>query len=176
MPTFGNTNVETTQSGQNTNTVVPCKFTCPESGFLQKITQRLIGFSGTSTTQDVKMHLYADNAGVPGAWIASSTNSFAIAGNSAEAWYDFTFSNEALVATPYWLSPHYGDAPTRIALLYNPTTGTIVYDNTVTYPTPDDPFGTPTGSFTWLVSIYATYAAAPGDNPPIGYLGRGAGW
>jgi hypothetical protein len=108
--------------------------------------------------------IYANNAGEPGAWIAS-TQDVSISDN-LQAWTDFTFASPVhLTPGTYWLVCH-GSATANGFDVRNTGSLSISRQNTDTFVGgAADPFGSSTYNGTRTHSIYATYTcAAPGNN------------
>jgi len=108
--------------------------------------------------------IYANNAGEPGAWIAS-TQDVSISDN-LQAWKDFTFASPVhLTPGTYWLVCH-GSATANGFDVRNTGSLSISRQNEDTFVGgAADPFGSSSYNGTRTHSIYATYTcAAPGNN------------
>jgi len=157
--TFGNTAVEPTkQFAEPDGRLICAKFSSPAARRLASVTTRLVGKSGASTEQLVRLAVYADAAGLPGALVAVSANQHSIRGDAAEAWYEFTFGGEQLAAADYWLTQFYGPAGSHVGPVYNATGGTVRWrESPSAFPAPPDPLPAPTSTLSWRMSIYAAY-------------------
>ena len=139
------------------------QFTLSEQATLDTLSAYLDGNGGASGWQDVKMALYRDAGGVPGALVAQSqAPGRTIEAGSSARWYTFPTTNAPLQPGVYWIvllsgggsgegsgTPgvvrDYGDGPADW------------YGNANTFPAgASNPFGTGTASGGTL-SVYASF-------------------
>ena len=149
--TFGRTDTGNTTQGYSANQKAGNIFTCGATGSLSKLTVRM---KRNSTSGKVRLALYADSSGAPGALIAQTQETTV---TTTTAWYDFPFLAGAYPSvvngTSYWLAVLTDEAYT---LRVNNTTGTINY-NTDTYSDGfANPFGTPSTTASRQICIYAS--------------------
>lgn len=107
--TLGQTTVGTVPSaGMTADMKRGSKFTLAEAGTLSSFSAYLDGLGGASGTQNVRVVLYRDASGVPGAKVAESTT-VSIASGAAASWVTFPAA-QAAVLDPgaYWLVLHTG--------------------------------------------------------------------
>jgi hypothetical protein len=122
------------------------------------------GVAGTTGTQHVRMEIYNDSSGVPGALLASSGERV-IPGGMVAAWVHFTVPQTSLAAGSYWIVIHSGDTG-GVARDYGGSTAGNWYGNADTYSDgASNPFGTGTTG-TGPLAVYATYI------PPANNFGR----
>lgn len=160
MSTFGDTGTTGAYSGQSSGNIVVCKFPLSEAASVTKLTAEITG-AASAGSQVLRGLIYADAAGVPGALkgaIGTEVSFTSTVSNVAAV--DLPFSSPiALAAGNYWLGMMWGAANlfaglTQVAGVANQ----VKFINTgLTYPTPPDPFGTPSGSLAWIVRVFATY-------------------
>jgi hypothetical protein len=106
---FGRTTVATmASSGLNGDYKRASKVTMPKTGWLVDLEAYLDGLGGVSGSQQVKLVIYRDNNGAPGAKVAESGTRSLASGSSA-GWKSFSVSSRPLL-TPgdYWLAIHTG--------------------------------------------------------------------
>ena len=131
------------------------KFTLSETGTLLSLSAYLDGSGGTAGSQNVRLALYRDSSGVPGAKVAETT-AMAIASGTAAGWVTFAAPQTPLSAGTYWIVIHTGGTA---GIVRNVGDGTANwYGNADTYSDgASDPFGTGSAG-TGTLSVYATYA------------------
>jgi hypothetical protein len=143
--------------GMGANRKRASKFTMTENGQLLSMWAYLDGNGGVVTgDQEVRLVLYRDNGGVPGAKVAESTTKWFAPGAPA-AWRSFTMPEVPLTAGNYWIAVFTGvDAGVVRNYADGSTVNWIINDDTFLGGA-SDPFGgnTTTGSVT--LSVYATY-------------------
>src|SRR5581483_3953249 len=102
--TFGRTTIGSTPGGgMSANYTRGTQFTAPQSGILTGLSAYLDGNGGAAGFQDVRMALYQDSNGVPGARVAQSSSSRITAGMPPQ-WINFTTPETAITAnTKYWI-------------------------------------------------------------------------
>jgi len=114
-----------------------------------------------SSTAKVKGVIYADNAGEPGAMVASTNEK----GFVAVAWNVFTFASPVTLAPGYyWLGLISDTALTSYGAA---TTGTNRYNNDTYSDGPSNPFGTPATSTTERPIYAAVFSADTPDKLSI---------
>jgi hypothetical protein len=91
------------------------RFTLGEKGTLLNLSAYLDGGGGPSGVQNLRMVLYRDNSGVPGALVAQSS-ALTVAAGSSPRWVYFPAPAAALNPGTYWIMIHSGatSAVTRI--------------------------------------------------------------
>ncbi len=143
--------------GLSANRKRASKFTMAENGQLLSLWAYLDGNGGVVTDdQEVRLVLYRDNGGVPGAKVAESTTKWFAPGAPAN-WRSFTVPEVPLTAGNYWIAIFSG-VDAGVVRNYAQASGVnwIINDDTFAGGAAD-PFGgnTTTGSVT--LSVYATY-------------------
>jgi hypothetical protein len=154
--TFGRTTVATVPSaGMTADRKRASKFVLSELGTLLRFRAYLDGQGGGTGSQAVKVVLYRDNAGLPGAKVAESSQVNVSAGTAA-AWINFPATATRLDPGTYWVA------------LFTGTTATIArnfgdgannwYGNTDTYSDgAANPFGAGnTGTGTMSLQVIYT--------------------
>jgi hypothetical protein len=152
---FGRTTVAaSTSSGMSADYKRGTPFTLLESGTLTSFSAYLDGNGGASGSQDVRMDLYQDSGGVPGALVAQSRPVIINAGMTPQ-WIHFTAAHTTLAAGTYWIVLHTGNVQ-GVARNYGD-------GSTSWYAAPDafwdgasPQFGTGSTGTTTL-SVYASY-------------------
>jgi hypothetical protein len=92
--------------GMNANQKRASRFSLSERGRLRELSAYLNGNGGASGSQVLKLVLYADNGGVPGAKVAESNERTVNAGDAAK-WFSFslTTANQKLLNPgSYWIA------------------------------------------------------------------------
>lgn len=106
---FGRTSIATSSSaGMAAHRQRGSKFELNEKATLLRFAAYLDGAGGVAGTQSVRMALYRDNAGLPGALVAQSPVA-TIAAGSTGRWVSFSAPPTALVPGAYWITIHTGD-------------------------------------------------------------------
>ena len=163
---FGSTSASgtTPSSGLGADFKRGSKVSLGQSATLIELSAYMDGGGASTGTQSVRMELYADSSGVPGALVASSDERVIPAGMAA-GWVHFTMPQTALAAGSYWLVIHSG-ATGGIARDFGGSTANTWYGNSDTYSDGgSNPFGT--GTFgTGPIAAYGTYI------PPAQQFGR----
>lgn len=118
----------------------------------------------------VKILLYAESGGAP-AGLLGSSDELTIPQSSAVALRNFTFTTPVAVvsATNYFLVTFFGPTGAgNLVIRYDNTSGTLNYrDTSGGYPTPPNPFGTPT-----TFASYQPYLEAGIDDAAAAFLPR----
>jgi hypothetical protein len=132
------------------------KFTMPTTGWLIDLEASLDGLGGASGSQQVKLVVYRDNNGTPGAKVAESSVRTLASGLSA-GWRSFPVASRPLL-TPgdYWLAIHTGGTA---QVLRDFADGSEInwYGNADTFADgASDPFGGAT-SGTATLSVFGQY-------------------
>lgn len=155
---FGRIDVGTTASnGMTANRKRGSKFALAEPATLTSFSAYLDGHGGATGTQSVRMALYRDNAGLPGALVAQSSV-VGIASGSAGRWVTFPATATALDPGSYWIVIHsgatsgvgrnFGDGPANW------------YTNDDTFSDgASNPFGTGWTGGSGTLSVYVSYTA-----------------
>lgn len=102
-------------SGLAANTKRGSRFTLTQKGTLLNMAALVDGGGGPTGSQSLRMALYRDSNGVPGALVAQS-NAMSVTSGSSSRWLYFPASATALTAGTYWIMIHSGstNAITRI--------------------------------------------------------------
>jgi hypothetical protein len=79
------------------------KVTLSQRGRLRELSAVLDGDNGVSGSQTLKLVIYADNNGVPGAKVVES-NPRTLSAGSAKRWYSFSVDNVLLQPGDYWIA------------------------------------------------------------------------
>jgi hypothetical protein len=106
---FGRTSTATiASSGLNADYKRASKFTMTKTGWLIDLEARLDGLGGVAGSQQVRLVVYRDNNGAPGAKVAESATR-SLASGLQSGWKSFGVSSRPLL-TPgdYWLAIHTG--------------------------------------------------------------------
>jgi hypothetical protein len=134
------------------------KFALSERGRLRELSAYLDGAGGASGSQLIKLVLYADNGGLPGAKLAESNQRSFNAG-AAATWYSFslTAANQVLMNPgSYWIAIFTGDS-TQLLRNYSEVSSANWYSNADPYSDgASSPFGTGTSGNVTL-SVRAGY-------------------
>jgi hypothetical protein len=106
---FGRTTVATsTSAGMTADYKRGTPFTLSDTGTLTSFSAYLDGNGGASGSQDIRMVLYQDAGGVPGALVAQS-RSVTINAGMAPQWIRFTAPHTTLAPGTYWIVLHTGN-------------------------------------------------------------------
>ena len=152
---FGKTAIGTGMSMLDGDFKRASKFTLGQNGRLVALHAYLDGAgSGIGASQPLKMSLYLDNAGVPGAKVVDSTAKTLKAGLAA-GWQKFTVSNVPLPAGTHWIAIHSG-MPEEIIRVGREAIANWYGANDLYSDGTGDPYGAGFTSTTTL-SLYATY-------------------
>jgi hypothetical protein len=154
---FGQMTIGSTPSaGMTANQKRGSKFTLSEKGTLVRLSAYLDGLGGASGTQSVRLALYRDASGVPGALVAQ-TSTKTISAGAAGSWVNFTAPNVPLDPGVYWAVIHTGDTGVLARNYGDPTTPNWYGNADLFSDNASDPFGSgATGNVT--LSIYVAYA------------------
>ncbi len=152
MSEFGYHVAGASQSGSAA--ILTTLFTSPnEAGTITQISVFCVrnGLDG-----HIRVAIYADSGGTPGAKLAESASETVV--GVTETWYDVAISYGFTANTPYWLAV---ENDTAVNTDYDANgSATQTSYKTNTYPTWPSPFGAPDGQLPWQLSIYATYTPA----------------
>lgn len=162
---LGRTTVGTVPSqGMGANQKRGSKFALTETGVLSSFSAYLDGNGGASGSEQVRVVLYRDASGVPGAKVAESLNTITINSGTAGAWYTFTAPQTQLTPGSYWLVLHTGGTAGIARNMGDGSTAPNWYSNADTFSDgASDPFGTGSAG-TGTISIYASYTqGTPGQ-------------
>lgn len=178
MATFGYASIGATSAAVTPNYVNGNKWRLTE---LATVTKMSAYMSNVGGSQPIRLSIYKDNAGAPGAFVAASSE-VTVAG--AAGWVDFPLST-VLESGDYWLC-YWNGTGTQNALYYYDAGLTIDYavDTYSTAGNPSSPFPTPSTAANHQVSIYVTYTPITTGyigNPLLaasgtGLTGNGAGY
>lgn len=162
MATFGNTATGGTSSGRK-NEIIACRFTLGEDASVTKLTAYAFGGAGPGTI-NVRGIIYAESGGLPGILKGLTDEVVYDTATWPPAEQDFTFpSPVSLTAADYYLGVFLDNATDYMYLHSDAgSTDQTRFDQTVTYPTPPDPFGTPDWQESWALEIFATYELPAG--------------
>lgn len=129
--------------------------------------------------QVMRALIYADSAGSPAGLLGASINEHTFTVSSDPGWYVFLFDEVFCSAgNPVWIG-FIGGGPDDVAIngRKDDVSNARKFSADLYADGPSNPFGTVDGTDAYQFSMYAEYIPVlPGDNPPIGILGRGAGW
>ena len=155
-PHFGRASIATLPSkGLSANAKRGSKFALTENGTLNALYAYLDGFGGATgiPPQNLRMALYRDSNGTPGAKVVESLARDVY--TETANWYEFPTPNVALTPGNYWIVIHSGDTAAR-ARDYGDGAANW-FGNSDTYSDgASDPFGSGnTGTVT--LSVYANY-------------------
>jgi hypothetical protein len=147
--TFGSTDstVSTLTDFIDTNTKGVSQLTAPaSSGKLTEIDAYYDGKGKTSGSEKLRLVVYADSSGSPGAFIGV-TNELSVSANAAAGWHAFTFATQPSVSAnqKIWVGYWGGGTTTDLVRPYYDTAAGSVKYNTNTYSStgnPSNPFGT----------------------------------
>ena len=157
MPTFGNTTVGGDTFPCSNDRAMLSAFTLSEAGTVSGVSMRFS--SATTAGCNFKGLIYADSSGSPGSRLGVGAATAIPAGGGV---IESTLSL-ALSAGTYWLG-YVTDSFQAEAEIE--TTGTSQRKEALTYASPADPYGTPSGSST-EICVYATYTASGGSGPLV---------
>ena len=155
LETFGRTSIAAaTSSGMSADYKRGTPFTLSDGGTLTSFSAYLDGNGGASGSQDIRMVLYQDAGGVPGAEVVQSSTVTIPAGMPAQ-WFRFTAPQTVLTAGKYWIVIQTG--PNQ-AVARNYGDGSIAwYANADTFwDGASNPFGSGSTGTTTL-SVYVSY-------------------
>ena len=152
---FGRTTIATTPSaGLGTNFKRGSMFTLGAAATLSSLNAYLDGNGGASGTQQLRMELYRDSSGTPGAKVAQSAIVSVSSGQSA-GWVSFATPPVSLTSGSYWIVIHSGDT-SAVARDYGDGASDW-YGNADTFSDGgSDPFGSGTPG-TVTLSVFASY-------------------
>lgn len=168
MLLFGRSDIGTTDDQASISVPSVYKTACP-TGLLTKFTGYISGLgTGAGASQVSRAILYADTAGLPGAFLKLS-DEITVLDNAPYAWVDFPLTTPfPIVAQTCWLG-YYAGTSTNLTQLKYFAVGLDEYRSFGTYPTPTDPFGAPTGNFVGEYSLYGTVLEPP-PRPKVNFI------
>ena len=158
MPTFGDTTIEAGTFTGQVDQKRAYRSVLTEDGVVSSVS---IYMTGGTSAQVYKAVIYGDTAGAPGALLWTSAEQ-TCGVSQAAGWVVISVSpGLSLTAGTYYLGFIAGTVTGWMTLQWVAGAGTNQYWSTDTYSDgATDPFGTPTGSDSTNISIYATYAAS----------------
>src|SRR3990167_4357715 len=156
---FGEANHGASQTALTTNTKRVGLFTLPEPALLDNVYLSL-KYVDEIYAVEMRAIVYSDSAGSPDALVAQS-DSVAIYDQSI--WRNPTFVPFPLAAMvpagDYWLGVISGEKSGKLWITEDTSGGTRASGSDTFSDGASDPFGTPSGTGSELVSAYATYSA-----------------
>ena len=153
--TFGRTTIGSAPgSGMTADYKRGSSFTLAQNGVLTGFNAYMDGNGGASGVQEIRMVLYKDNGGAPGAKVVQS-DTVTIAAGMLPQWLHFTAPETAVTQGTYWIVIQTG--PTQgVARDYGDGTGTW-YANADTFSDgASDPFGSGSTGTT-ILSVNASF-------------------
>jgi hypothetical protein len=150
-------------------TAVVSPFSLSEAGTISKLTARIANTASGHAACSVYGLLYANNAGAPGALLAS-TPAVSVLDNAAKAAVDLAFpSAYSAAAGTYHLGLVGSNTASGVILYSLSESGTAYYNESFNPDSPPNPFGSE-GSLSYTLCVWATYTpAASGLLIPIAY-------
>ena len=145
------------------------RFFAPASGSLVALSAYLDGLGGSAGSQQVRLAVYADAGGAPGA-LLGQTGAHTIAAGTAGAWVRLALVSPVAVtgASAYHLGIH--SAATNAVGRYGNMLGLSVANNRQNDDVFSDgaanPFGAVVANYNFEVAVQAHYTTAGGDAPP----------
>lgn len=154
---FGRTTIAPApSSGMTANQKRASKFTLADKATVLRFSAYLDGNGGATGTQAIRMALYRDNAGVPGAFVTQS-NTATVTSGAAGSWVTFTAPAATLDPAAYWIAIHTG-ATGGVARNRGGDVPNNWYGNADTFSDgASSPFGTPGALGTGTLSVNVTY-------------------
>jgi hypothetical protein len=149
---FGDETIQATQVGQNRNKIVAAQMALPEDGTVVRITAYVKG----PPPKEVRLAIYADSAGEPGALLAQCDPFIA---SSTWMWQSATVPATPLTAGTYWLAAH--SEGNSHAWVYGGS-GAIRRKDSAYGGGPPDPWGVSDDTYAGSMSIYASYSPGLG--------------
>lgn len=157
MATFGKTSNGASNSTSSVDKIFVSSATPTSSGTVTGGSARVWLSSAGSTSS--KFLIYADSSGSPGALLATSDQ--VTVSNTSEAQVDYTFSGGQQISitrnTTYWIGIVWQDPGTPSVTVSRDGTANMRKEQTLTYPTMPDPFGTPSATNTGPIDAFVTY-------------------
>jgi glucose/arabinose dehydrogenase/PKD repeat protein len=156
--TFGRTTVGVSEiGGAKADVKAGNKHTLPEPGTVNKIYAYVDGKGPGTGAQKMRMAIYADSSGAPGALVVTSSE-VTIADGQEPGWVGFSVpAGAALPAGSYWIVSHHGSASDTIRRYKVTRTSGTAKANTDSYADgPANPFGAASDGAP-LFSFYAAY-------------------
>jgi hypothetical protein len=147
--TVGKTTDGTSSSASSTDKVAVSSAVASNTGTLISGVARLwLSAAGSAGT---KMVVYADSAGAPGALLATSDETVLTSTTEAGVSYTFSSTNQITIVSgvTYWIGAFWADPGTPSVNLSRDATAAMrqeVSGAGVVYPTPPNPYGTPTAN------------------------------
>jgi hypothetical protein len=127
--------------------------------------------TSTSGSQVLKVIIYADNGGAPGALLGVSERLTFTSASSA-GWYDLVFPSPVkLAAGNYWIGVITGASNGVAGFRYDSVTGSRDFNINQYSSGPSDPFGSSFTTDNEQTSLYATYTGDLGNTKPPAITG-----
>lgn len=157
MATFGKTTDGTGNSASSVDKMFVSSASPSTSGTVTSGTVRdWLSSAGNGPSKCV---IYADSSGSPGALLATSDE--VTITNTAEAaqTYNFSGANQISITggTTYWIGVAWQDPGTPSFTVSRDSTASQRKEQTFTYPTLPDPFGTPSATNSGPIDVFITY-------------------
>lgn len=130
------------------------KFTASEAGVISQIS---VYWEWAGTNMDFRVAIYSDSSGDPASKLAESASAATV---TASGWYDIPIDYTFITNEVLWLV--FMPASDQCSPKYDAGTTHQHDQHTGSYPTWNDPWGTPFG-LDRMYSIYATYAIGGAD-------------
>lgn len=156
MAVFGNTTPSGTISEIFGDEKDVTELILGEPGLAQKVTAYIDGLGPGVGNQAVKMVIYADSAGNPGALVAIS-NAVTIIDGQAAGWVDFPLPAPVLLAPgTYWVGYHGGPVERTARWYFAAGSGKLRWAADTYADGPANPFGS-AGVANEASKVYVTY-------------------
>ena len=149
--TFGYTTIGSQHGQWGSSTLDACKYTSPAS--ITTISQISVYMAAYSGTVNAEACIYADNSGVPGALLATSTQVTGI--GTTPSWVNFTLTLAASPSTVYWLGVEASN--NYVVWFTSGSTKQLTCQYAMSYPTFPNPWTTESAYGNYMQSIYASY-------------------
>lgn len=162
MATFGKTTDGSTNSASSATRVWVSTATPSETGTVTTGHARIwLSASGSASTKFV---IYADSSGSPGALLAESDVLSVTATTEGERSFTFSGANtiQVVSGTPYWIGVAWEDPGTPSLTVSRDGTAGGRYEQSFTWPTLPNPYGTPTANNTGPIDAYVTFTVGGG--------------
>jgi hypothetical protein len=175
--TVGKTTGGTSTTSSSTDKMVASRHTADADGTLTTGYFRArLSASGSVAT---RMFVYEDDAGAPGDLLATSASTTVT--QTVETTQSYTFTGAEQIAivegTAYWIAVAWDDPGTPSLTYSRDSTASGRLEQTLTFPTAPDPFGTATGTFTgpidaWIETV--SEGTGGGTDTTLGKTSNGA--
>jgi hypothetical protein len=163
VATFGKTTAGSSFSASTAPRVWASTASPASTGVVQGGTARI--WLDASGSTSVKMALYADSSGAPGALLAESDAVTVTSTTEGDQAFTFSGANQVTVTSgvSYWIAVAWNDPGTPSLNVSRDGTATSRREQTVaSWPTLPDPFGTPTANNTGPIAASITYTPGGG--------------